>query len=191
MPELNFTPFPNLVTERLFLRQLKVKDANEILILRSDERVNEFVDRPPTTNIEEANIFIQKIEKATSDNKSIYWAIAFKNEDILIGTICIWNISVENNSAEIGYELYPGFQGKGIMNEAISSVLEFAFYTMKLETIAALPHPANERSIILLLKNNFLLDKNYQFTSQEDADGLSVYYLKKDDLKNKLQNYFA
>ena len=181
MPELNFTPFPELMTVRLILRQLKVKDSNEILILRSDERVNEFIDRPLAVNVEDAILFIQKIEKGISDNKSFYWAITFENEDILIGIICIWNISVEDNSAEIGYELLPDFQGKGIMQEAILKVLDFGFYTMKLKIITALPHPANKKSIAILLKNNFLLDEDYQFVSKEEADGLLVYYLKRKD----------
>jgi [ribosomal protein S5]-alanine N-acetyltransferase len=179
MLHLNFTPFPVITTQRLVLRKLYVKDANEILILRSDKRVNEFIDRPPTINLNDAENFIKKIDEGIADNKSIYWAITLKDDDTLIGTICLWNISIEDNAAETGYELHPDFQGKGIMQEAILRVLDFGFDTMRLETITALSHPRNIKSIHVLLRNNFLSDKNYVHLSKEDAGDLLVYYLKK------------
>src|SRR5437868_13096004 len=119
MLNLNFTPFPNLITERLFLRQLKIEDANEIFTLRSSDEVNRFLDRPKATTIDEARQFINKINDGINKNESVYWAITFKNDSKLIGTICYWNISKENDRAEIGYELQPRYQGKGIMQEAI------------------------------------------------------------------------
>jgi ribosomal-protein-alanine N-acetyltransferase len=47
------------------------------------------------------------------------------------------NIRKAENRAEIGYELLPSFQGKGIMHEAISEVIEFGFQEMQLQTIEA------------------------------------------------------
>ncbi len=177
MLNINFTPFPNLTTERLALRQLKIEDANEISLLRSDDRVNEFIDRPGTTTIEEARNFIKKIEKGIVRNEWVYWAITLKYNPCLIGTICYWNISVENDTAEIGYELSPKFQGQGIMQEALSKVIAFGFTKVKFKVITAFPKEGNTKSIQLLLKNNFQLDADYKFVSKEAADGLLVYYL--------------
>lgn len=47
MNELNFTPFPELKTERLLLRKLTGNDANKIFFLRSDENVLRFLSREP------------------------------------------------------------------------------------------------------------------------------------------------
>ena len=126
MLNLNFTPFPNLTTERLALRHLNLNDANDISVLRSDSRVNEFIDRPGSTTIEEARNFIEKIEKGITANESVYWEITLKNQPNVIGTICYWNISAEDEMAEIGYELKPEFHRQGIMQEAISKVIAFA-----------------------------------------------------------------
>lgn len=179
MLDINFSPFPTLTTERLILRQLNIKDANEIMILRSDERVNEFIDRPKSIDISDAEKFIAKIEKGIANNEWIYWIITLKEGDILIGTICYWNITVENDMAEIGYELHPHFQGKGFMQEAISKIIEFGFGKMKLKVITAVLHAGNNKSIKVLLKNNFMPDRNNEYVSKEDAGDLSVYYLKK------------
>ncbi len=178
MLNLNFTPFPRLRTDRLQLRELTKKDAKEIMILRSDEQVNKFLDRPKSANINEAKNFIEKILGAVNSNQSIYWAITLKDGDTLIGTICMWNISFENNMAEIGYELHPDFQGKGLMHEAIRKVIEYGFNKMKLEIITACTYADNRRSTNVLIKNNFTLDTNYEYVGKKDAGELLVYYLK-------------
>ena len=113
------------------------------MILRSDEQVNKFLDRPKSVNINDAKNFIEKILDAVKSNQSIYWAITLKDEDTLIGTICMWNISFENNMAEIGYELHPDFQGKGLMQEAISTVTDYGFNKMNLKVITAFTHIDN------------------------------------------------
>ena len=82
--------------------------------------------------------------------------------------------------AEIGYELHPDFQGKGLMQEAISTVTDYGFNKMNLKVITAFTHINNLRSTNVLLKNNFLLDKNYTYAAKEDAGELSVYYLNKE-----------
>ena len=177
MLHLNFTPFPRLTTGRLQLRELTKNDAKEIMILRSDERVNKFLDRPKSATINDANNFIDKISGAVKENQSVYWAITLKDEDTLIGTICMWNISFENNMAEIGYELHPDFQGRGLMQEAISTVTDYGFNKMKLKVITAFTHINNTRSTNVLLKNKFLPDNNYKYAGKEEAEELLVYYL--------------
>jgi len=133
----NFFPFPVLQTERLILRQLSMQDEKEIFLLRSDESVNKHIDRPRATSLKDAQEFIKKINDYVAANESLYWAINFKNDKKLIGTVCYWNICKAENRAEIGYELLPSFQGKGIMHEAISEVIEFGFQMMQLQTIEA------------------------------------------------------
>ncbi|MEO9069686.1 MAG: hypothetical protein ABI261_01545, partial [Ginsengibacter sp.] len=57
--EMNFTSFKELTTERLLLRSLKATDKKEIFILRSDQVINKYIDRPAPTKIEEALLFIK------------------------------------------------------------------------------------------------------------------------------------
>ncbi|HEY6976084.1 MAG TPA: GNAT family N-acetyltransferase [Chitinophagaceae bacterium] len=181
MLNLNFTPFPDLITERLILRRLQTEDANEIFVLRSSDEVNRFLGRPKATTIDEARQFINKINNAINKNESVYWAITLKPGTRLIGTICCWNISKENEQAEIGYELHPEFQGKGIMQEAILKVIDFGFEQLKLKTIIAVPSCDNIRSRKLLEKINFKIDSNLQiqFSQQEHLDNMVVYSLTK------------
>jgi ribosomal-protein-alanine N-acetyltransferase len=156
MLQLNFTPFPVLTTQRVVLRQLIADDEQNLFMLRSNEQVNKYLDRAIPHSPADVRPFIEKINNAIGNNETIYWAIAQKDDDKLIGTITLWNISVKNNMAEIGFELLPQFQGKGIMQEVISKVLAYGFETMQLQTIEAYTHQDNQASIKVLEKNGFV-----------------------------------
>lgn len=158
MPDRNFTPFPVLKTERLTLRQLVSSDANEIFALRSDGNVNKYLDRKPSRSIEDAATFIQTINENIQRNYSIYWAITLNSADKLIGTICLFDFSDDNLKAEIGYELLPGFQGQGIMQEAASKVIDFGNQHLGLNSIVAYTHVENLSSTRLLEKCNFKMN---------------------------------
>jgi len=160
-----FTPFPVLKTERLTLRQLSVNDDIEIFALRSDRQVNKYIDRDPSNTIEDARKFINKIAEVVRKNEGIYWAITLTNNDILAGTICLFNFSNENDQAEIGYELLPAFQRQGIMQEAILKVISFGHQVIGLKTIEAYTHIENENSSKLLEKNNFRKQDNIDSNS--------------------------
>ncbi|MBA3674917.1 MAG: GNAT family N-acetyltransferase [Chitinophagaceae bacterium] len=159
-----FTPFPILKTDRLLLRQLVITDDNEIFALRSDDNVNRYLDRDPSKSIEDAKSFIQTITENVTKNNSIYWAISLSGKSI--GTICLFEFADDNIKAEIGYELLPKYQGKGLMQEAASKVLEFGFQHIGLNSIEASTHPENQNSTRLLEKFNF----KKQSPSEDNSD---------------------
>jgi ribosomal-protein-alanine N-acetyltransferase len=181
MLTFNFTPFPIIATERLLLRQLILEDEKEIFLLRSDEGVNRYLDRPKAQTIQDARSFIQNITDGISNNDSIYWAIHLKEDPQLIGTICLWNLSAERAAAEIGYELLPAFQGKGIMQEALTKVIEFGFHTMQLQTLEAWVSKANGSSIRMLERNCFRRDfmLESKMPPEEKEKGMVIYALKR------------
>ncbi|HNS12112.1 MAG TPA: GNAT family N-acetyltransferase [Bacteroidia bacterium] len=151
----NFLPYPELKTNRLILRCLDKTDEEEVFFFRSDPRILEHLDRQPAKELEEARAHIEKILNGIRHGEWIDWCITLAGKPKLVGNICLWNISIEENSAEIGYALHPDYQGKGIMNEAAKAVIEFGFKKMKLKKIVANLSPHNLKSITLLEKNNF------------------------------------
>lgn len=150
-------PNTNLTTDRLFLRDLRLEDAEEIFRLRSDESVNQFVDRQQAVTIDDAIEFIQKIQTLAENNGSVMWAITLIGEAKLIGTVVYWNIVKEKRQAELGYELLPEYQGKGIMTEALKKVIAFGFEERTYKTIVAEPHRKNLKSIRLIERLGFKL----------------------------------
>ena len=168
---MKFKPFPEIKTERLFLRKIKEIDCDTILFLRSDETVTKFIERPEnrkTKNKADAIKFIKEINDAFENNKSIAWGITLKNDSKIIGSICLWNFSKNNKIAEVGYDLDPKFQGKGIMGEALKMIIGYGFEELKLDKIEAFTHKENKSSKRLLEKNGF-----YFIEERKDIDNES------------------
>ena len=142
--------------------------------MRSDDEINKYLDRKRAKTIDDARNFINKINENINKNDSVYWAITFSDKNILIGTICLFGFSDENDKCEIGYELLTNFQGQGIMREALEKVIDYAFNTIKVQKIEAFFHRDNQSSIKLLEKFSF---RNSNEADETNPD-LICYYLK-------------
>ncbi|MCJ8209439.1 GNAT family N-acetyltransferase [Mucilaginibacter sp. RS28] len=159
---INLNPFPELTTKRLLLRKLAPQDAAEIFRLRSNEQVNAYLDRARAQTIEDAQNFIQKIEAMLRQQHGVYWAITLKDNPSLIGTICFFGFDQNNDRAEIGYELLPEYNGKGMMQEALIGVVTYGFNVMELKAIVAETKIDNASSIKLLERSGFEVDASFE-----------------------------
>ena len=175
---LDFKIFPQLQTERLILRNIESTDAELIHKLRSDEVVNQFVGRDNSSTVEKAKEFILKIQNLVEKNEGLYWIIRRKENNDLVGTVCLWNFDTENEIVEIGYEMLPEFQRKGIMTEALKTVTAYTFEEIKAKIITAFPSEDNVNSVAILKKLNFEFeDKKYNNT-HENVNNIVTYTLR-------------
>lgn len=149
-----------LETERLILKDINENHVEDILKIRSNEVINQFVQRNSPKNNYDALQFILTIKERTQNNQTYYWGISLKDQTHLIGTICLWNFSEDRKTAEVGYELLPDHHRKGIMSEALTAVLNFGFNDLHLQEILAMTDKFNENSRGLLLKHNFILQED-------------------------------
>ncbi|WP_292008744.1 GNAT family N-acetyltransferase [Chryseobacterium sp.] len=149
-----------LETERLILKEINESHVEDILKIRSNPYINQFVKRTSPQNNYEALDFILTIKRNTENGETIYLGISYKDQQNLIGTICLWNFSEDKKVAEVGYELLPEYHKQGIMSEALKSVLNYGFKELNLQEIVACTHSANENSKRLLLKHDFILEED-------------------------------
>lgn len=170
----SFTPFPILTTERLTLRRLEIADEQAIFTLRSDGEINKYLNRKIAGTLDDARQFINTVNDNVDKNASIYWAITFSGKSELVGTICLFCFSDENDKCEIGYELLTNFQRQGIMQEAVDKVIDYAFNIIGVQKIEAFFHRDNQSSIKLLEKFSF---NNANVLDKTDPDVI-CYYLK-------------
>ncbi|GAA0892950.1 GNAT family protein [Fulvivirga kasyanovii] len=152
--------FQEIETDRLFLRRLETSDWEMVSYLRSDSEVNKFISRPGAGSKAEALEFISKITGGSNGQESYYWVLTEKGSDTMIGSICLWNLSEDGATAEVGYDLSPQFQNKGFMSESIRAILNFGFNELNLDAIEAYTHEKNESSVELLKRNRFILLKD-------------------------------
>ena len=176
MPRINFNPFPTLTTERLTLRQCTKNDCSTILFLRSDDKVNKYIKRIKARNLADAEDFLNKTTTAMENGESIDWAITLNGQAEMIGSICLWNFSADRSIGEVGYALTPTHQYKGIMTEALQSVLKFGFEILGFEEITAYTHYGNDHSTKLLTNHNFKHDSS---RIDKGNSNNAIYYLRK------------
>ena len=162
MLTFNFSPFPNIQTERLDLRRMTTEDVNEIFTLRTDKEITEYLDRDPPKDINEIYEWIKKVDDAIDGNTGISWGIYFRGESKMIGTIGLWRTIPEHHRAEIGYSLLQQYWRKGIMYEAIIASLNYGFSTMKLHSVMGNVNPLNKASSAILEKAGFVKEAHFK-----------------------------
>ncbi len=180
--KINLSKFPILETSRLHLRNVEKNDVLMIKKLRSDEVINKYIKRKKVANIQEAYDFIDRMHKDFENRENIFWAISLKNNSKMIGSICLWNFSVDGAIAEVGYALDSLNFNQGIMTEALIKTLDFGFNTLKLKRIEAYTHFQNEASKRILLKQGFTL--NQERKDRENSDNL-IYEKMNNSAKTK------
>lgn len=170
-----YLPFPNLYTPRLHLRSLSLEDEASLFAMRTDARINTYLDRPTARNQQEVRVFIKHILSGLKRKKWLYWALTEVPSTSLIGTICLWNFSKALRQAELGYELMPDFQKKGFMTEAVEAVLQYGFEQLELDSVQAVTHAQNQSSLALLERFRFEF-KGFVTNEQGQQDAPYVVY---------------
>ena len=162
MLNVNFDPFPVLTTERLVLRQMTAADANEVFFFRSDDVVMKYIGRAKAQTLEEAVNWLAMVNDRLVKNEGICWAITLKGDPKMIGNISFWRMEKEHYRAEVGYVMHPDHYGKGIMSEALQTILDYGFNTIKLHSVEANIDPENTRSKNLLERNGFIREAYFK-----------------------------
>lgn len=77
------------------------------------------------------------------NNENYNWAIELKEKGCIIGSLALMNIDNHNENCEIGYSIGKEWWNKGIMTEAFSEVIKFAFKEVGFERITGRHHVDN------------------------------------------------
>lgn len=145
--------FPVIETKRLILRELTLKDEKNIELHFSDSAVSQFVE---IGNDETAADII----RFHLFDSGCRWGLIIKTDNEFIGTCGFHAWDIKSGSAEIGYDLSRKYWGKGYMKEALGSIIDFGFLTLKLNSIIAIINEHNLNSIKFIQKMNFIKSGN-------------------------------
>lgn len=152
-----FDSFPIIdVDEKHILRQVSHDDVEQYLAYMQDEDVIKYVPEEciPRT-IKRAHEEIDYNIDLYKYRRSVYWAIARKDNNELIGS-CGFNYwNRDHARGEISYDLAKKYWGKGIMTNTTKAVLGFAFTRMQMHRVEATVTPTNQASLKVLRKMGF------------------------------------
>lgn len=157
-----FESYSSLETERCILRKPTIHDAVHVFNLMSNPAVTQYLGRFPMASLEEGVKQVERYLSGFDEQSSMSWVICWHENNSVIGTISLFNLSKQHRRAEIGYILAPDWWGKGIMSEVIHTVIDCGFETMQLHSMFAQIDPENDASRRLLEKHGFIQEAYFR-----------------------------
>ena len=149
---------PLLTTERLRLRQLNMRDAEDIVRYSRDPLVAKYVLWQAHSNIGDSRAYIRYMMHAYRTGEPSSWGIEYAKYRRIIGTIGFMWIQNSNSCAEVGYSLAREYWNQGIMTEALSEVIRYGFEELRLNRIEAIHEPDNAASGAVMQKCGMLYE---------------------------------
>ena len=143
---------PNLETHRLVLRKVRKGDVLDIFTYSSDIEVTRFLRWGPHQVEKDTENYINEVLVQYREGQDGSWAIELKQNNSIIGHIHLMEIDVLHRKAQIGFVLSKSYWNKGIMTEALISVLEYSFETLGLNRLEGLCISSNPAAIRVLEK---------------------------------------
>jgi ribosomal-protein-alanine N-acetyltransferase len=141
------------ITTKVKLKIVEKADAEKIHLLRTDPNVATFIERDLNVSVKDVERFIE--ERLQDFDNILFYKIEAVPSDELVGTIVLKNLNRKNKYAEIGYELFPKFQGQGLMTLAIKIIIDLAFEELGLRQLEAFTNKKNIKSRNLLERFEF------------------------------------
>lgn len=147
-----------LETERLFLREFTIEDAQLLIDLNSNPNVTRYTGDGPLKNLEAANDILLNTIFPQYPNKLGRWAVCLKSTNEFIGWCGLKYIS-QLDEIDLGYRLFENHWGKGYATESAKAVLDYGFNILKLNTIVGRAAIENANSIKVLKKVGLKFEK--------------------------------
>lgn len=166
--------FPEFeLNDRWILREQTAHDTQAFYDYYTDPEVARYILATNPANLMEALEEVKYCRSLFYDKRGLYWAIADKNTNTMIGSIGFY-INNFHHRAELSYDLSRAYWRQGIMSQAIQCVLDFAFNpSTEIFRVEAVTLAENQPSIDLLLKNNFTHEgtlQNYRYFKGQPFD---------------------
>jgi ribosomal-protein-alanine N-acetyltransferase len=142
--------FPTLETDRLLLRELVADDAPALFAIHGDPPAMRWYGADPMIDVRQARRLIEIFAGwRQMPNPGVRWGIQRQSDGSLVGTCGLFKWNRGWRTCTVGYELARAARGAGLMAEALSVALAWAFEEMQLNRIEAQIHPDNAASLKL------------------------------------------
>lgn len=147
-----FSHMPELATERLLLRRMRVTDDEDMYRYASRGDVTKYLLWSPHPDRAYTREYLEYLNTRYAAGAFYDWAITLRESGRMIGTCGFASIDAPNDCAEIGYVLNPDYRGQGIAAEAVRAVLAFGFECLLLHRVEARFIEGNDASLRVMQK---------------------------------------
>ncbi|MFH1228881.1 MAG: GNAT family protein [Candidatus Aenigmatarchaeota archaeon] len=163
-----------LRTKRLILRDITMKDAKDLSSAINNIDISRWLlVIPHPYTMKDAKQLINKLrddsKKKPRSNYSFGIELAGKHG--IIGAVGMSRVNIFQGTATIMYWLGQKYWRQGIMQEAVTKVIDYAFYTLKLRRIDVSAFVGNIGSNQLIKKLGFSYEGTRKERCRSKADG--------------------
>lgn len=174
-------PFPELkLDDDYYLREQRIEDTDAFFEYYGDPKVSEYILAKTPKSTKDAREELEYCRKLFKFRHGIYWAIARKSDDRMIGAVGLY-MNNHHHRAEICYDLHKDYWRKGIMSRAMVKVMDHMFRYGGLHRIEAITVKENTSSIEILKKLGFNFEgslANYRYYNNKPHD-VEMYAITK------------
>lgn len=181
--------FPEINLGNYTLREKRDSDVEDFFNYYTDPEVNKFILCEMPRNLEDARRELYYWRNVFYQNDGIYFAIAKKDGDQLIGSIGLTTFNAYHNRIELSYDLAKEYWRQGITFAAIQEVVKYGFEELRVNRIEAFTSTHNLPSKNLLLKCGFTLEgvlRQHRYHRGTYVDAFSFSLLRSDFFRAKI-----
>lgn len=147
-----FDVMPVLETERLLLRKVEMRDAEDMYEYSRDPLVAKHVLWDAHTSVRDTRGYIRYMIRKYRAGEPSSWCIVEKSTDKAVGTIGYMWYQPENSACELGYSLARRCWNQGYMTEALRAVLDYTFLELGFNRVEAQHETENPASGAVMRK---------------------------------------
>ena len=120
---------PELITEKFTLRPLREADLDELVQICTDPETVRWTTVPLNYTRDDAQTFLTFTQRAAAAGRELTWAI--DDSGVLAGAISLrlpeGSANAPGTYADLGFYTAAQMRGRGIMTDAVRTVLGFSF----------------------------------------------------------------
>ncbi len=184
--------FPTFDLGKYILREHNDEDYIEFFNYYTDPRVNEYILAEIPRTLEEARQDMYYWRNLNTTNNGIYFTIADKQTNKMVGTIGLGSYNKYNSRIEISYDINFDYWRRGIAFNCSMALIKYTFENLNINRIEAVTSTYNEASVRLLEKCGFTFEgtlRQHRFHRGNFVDVYSFSILKEDYLANPILEY--
>ena len=165
---------PELITEKFTLRSLRESDLDELVQICTDPETVRWTTVPLNYTRDDAQTFLTFTQRAAAAGRELTWAI--DDSGVLAGAISLrlpeGSANAPGTYADLGFYTAAQMRGRGIMADAVRTVLGFGFdpLGLGLDTIGWAALVGNAASERVAVKAGFTNITNGTSTSAARPD---------------------
>lgn len=165
-----------LDTERLILRRYHSSDADQLQQIINHSDIAEMtLNIPHPYDLAMAHNWLSQLDTAWTNQQRYVYAITLKDNDTLIGTVSLSQITRDH--ANLGYWIGIDYWHQGYCSEAVATFIQYIFEYSHLPMVYARHLKDNPASGTVLIKNKFSYVKDEVLQTHKGLQAYSYYEL--------------